>query len=201
MSGDTFARNTLAPLILRLALAAIFIYHGVDKIASKDNTWGASWANAFWNAKARPPDDLLARIDKLPDTEETTRKEIRDGLFRVYAREATALPPTLQLHAAQIAVAWGELIGGVALLLGVFARLAAAGLIVIQFGAIVTVTAARGFSFEDGGGYEYNLAILSLCACVVLLGSGTLALDRVWRRKRAVPQQAREQVPAAVSSQ
>src|SRR5262245_61730954 len=36
------ARNTLAPLVLRLGLAVIFIFHGVQKV-SPDNGWGTNW--------------------------------------------------------------------------------------------------------------------------------------------------------------
>src|SRR5262249_2129901 len=85
----------------------------------------------------------------------------------------------LQLHASvQLLVAWGELLGGIALLLGLLTRWAAAAMVVIQLGAIATVTGARGFSFADGGGYEYNLALLAMCLCVIVLGGGICALDR-----------------------
>jgi uncharacterized membrane protein YphA (DoxX/SURF4 family) len=37
-----FARNALVPLLLRLGLAAIFIYHGLEKV-SAEHRWGAAW--------------------------------------------------------------------------------------------------------------------------------------------------------------
>ena len=44
----------------------------------------------------------------------------------------------------QLAVAWGQLIGGIALGVGFLTRLAALGIIVIMLGAIATVTARCG---------------------------------------------------------
>ena len=41
MFDEALRRNTLVPLVLRLALAAIFIYHGLDKVSGKNNEWGA----------------------------------------------------------------------------------------------------------------------------------------------------------------
>src|SRR5262249_27239803 len=38
---DGLFKNTLAPLVLRLALAAIFIYHGLDKVINYN--WGTEW--------------------------------------------------------------------------------------------------------------------------------------------------------------
>ena len=46
------------------------------------------------------------------------------------------------------------------------------------------VHAPKGFSLKEGG-YEYNFAILVMCAAVFLMGGGGLALDRFfWRRKQ-----------------
>src|SRR6476620_132760 len=57
--------------------------------------------------------------------------------------------------AIQIAVAWGELLGGVAIALGLLTRIAALGSIAIMAGAIVTVTGPAGFSLLNKG-FEYN---------------------------------------------
>src|SRR5436305_3427547 len=109
------ALRTFAPLLLRVGLAAVFIYHGLEKI-TPDNAYGLKWADHMPGA---PP-------------------------------VLTGAPPL------QIAVAWGELLGGVAVALGLLTRLAAAGLIVIMLGAILTYTGGHGFSVNaTGGGYEY----------------------------------------------
>ena len=39
---DKVARNALAPLLLRLGLAVVFIFHGMGKV-SPDKSWGTAW--------------------------------------------------------------------------------------------------------------------------------------------------------------
>ena len=94
------------------------------------------------------------------------------------------MPEALGHNIAQLAVAWGELLGGIAMALGLLARLAALGLIVIQAGAIWTVTYALGFAMDAGPGYEYNIAIIAMCVALVSLGGGRLSVDHLFRRKR-----------------
>ncbi len=200
MSHDGFARTTLAPLVLRLALAAVFIYHGLDKIVGPGNTWGANWANEQWEREAAPPKVVLDRMNNLMGTNEKENAEITEAkatVGRAFARSARDMPEALGYHAAQLAVAWGELLGGLALLLGILTRLAAVGLIAIQAGAIWTVTAAVGFSPEHGGGYEYNVALIAMCLALVLTGGGSLAVDALLRRRR---QAQRQPAPPAAAA-
>jgi len=77
----------------------------------------------------------------------------------------------------QLAVAWGELIGGAALGLGFLTRLAAAGIIAIMAGAIALVHWEHGFDITQGG-FEYNAVIIVMCTCLVLGGPGPIAVDR-----------------------
>lgn len=146
--GAPFKADLVA-LILRLSLAAVFVYHGIDKIATAGNDWGANWAQKYW--RARPE----------------------------------LMPRSLTYPATQYAVAWGELLGGLALAAGVLTRVAAAGLILIQAGAVALVTYSRGFAFERGGGYEYNLALLAMCASVLVLGGGLYSVDRLCAARAA----------------
>jgi putative oxidoreductase len=132
---DSFIKNTLTPLLLRLALAAIFIFHGYDLIG---HDWGTTWA------------------EKMDDP-----------------------PPT----AVQALVAWGQLIGGIALALGLLTRLAALGIAVIMAGAIATVHWPNGFDIRKGG-FEYNFAIIAICIVLILGGGGALAVDRLVRLRR-----------------
>jgi putative oxidoreductase len=142
---DLFAKNTLVPLLVRLGLAVVFIYHGMQKVNGPGHEGGMNWMQK----PADPPD-------------------------------APEPPPA----AVQAAVAYGELIGGLALAVGFLTRLAALGIALIMGGAIYTVTGASGFDLMKHG-YEYNFVLLVLCACAFLLGGGTLAADRVFRlRKR-----------------
>ena len=76
------------------------------------------------------------------------------------------------------------MVGGLALAVGVWTRWAAAGLAVLRLGTIGMFTFQDRFSFPEGGGYEYNLAILVMCVAVMFLGGGALALDSLSRGKR-----------------
>jgi putative oxidoreductase len=133
---DAIAKNTLVPLILRLALAAVFTVHGAALI---DHGWGATWMNDF----------------SLPDP----------------------APGPLQM-----AVAWAQLIGGIAMLLGFLTRVAAIGLIAVMVGAIMKVHLPHGFNIQKNG-YEYNVVLIAVCLALVLTGPGHIAVDRFFRLK------------------
>jgi putative oxidoreductase len=81
-----------------------------------------------------------------------------------------------------------EFFGAVAVGLGVFGRIGAAGLIGDMVVAMATVTLGNGIvSNAPGGGYEMNLAVIALALVVALEGTGGFSLDVVLRRllKRA----------------
>jgi putative oxidoreductase len=139
------AVRTFAPLLLRVALAAVFIYHGLEKV-HPNTGYGWSWA------------------DKMPD----------------------APPVLINAKPLQMLVAWGELLGGVAVALGILTRYAAFGLVIIMLGAILTYTGQKGFS-AVGQGYEYNFVLIVVCAALVLMGPGTFSLDRVVQVKSRGP--------------
>jgi putative oxidoreductase len=133
---DTVLKGTLGPLVLRIGLAVIFIYHGLGKV-NADTNWGSAWN--------------------------------------------PGLPPY-----QQVAVAWGELLGGAALAVGFLTRLAALGIIAIMAGAIYTVHGQNGFALVNPSqpgklGFEYNFALIVMSLALVLLGGGTLAVDRIFR--------------------
>jgi putative oxidoreductase len=87
----------------------------------------------------------------------------------------------------QLAVAWGQLVGGLAMLVGFLTRLAALGLIAIMAGAIALVHWPNGFDIRNGG-FEYNFAIIMMCLCLLLGGPGPIAIDRIFRlRRRPAP--------------
>jgi putative oxidoreductase len=134
--GNLF-KNTLAPLVIRIGLAAIFIFHGYHKVFDENHALGARWMPAEAN---------------MPEYQ-------------------------------QLAVAWGELVGGFAMALGLLTRLAAIGLGVIMAGAIATVTGKNGFDALNHG-YEYNFAIIVMCTAALLLGGGAISVDRIFRRRR-----------------
>lgn len=158
-------RSNLAAIILRLSLAVIFLMHGLDKIVYYDG--GADWLNR--------------KFGRMP--EETRSKPEKE-------RTPTQIPTDLTGPAVQIAVAWGEFLGGLALALGMLTRLAAFGEILIQLGALVLVTAPFGFQMHGGGfEYQFNLMLIVMCLAVLILGPGHWSVDRelAQRRTRRAP--------------
>lgn len=72
------------------------------------------------------------------------------------------LPPWLAYPVMAVEVA-----GGLALILGMGARIAAWGLAVIMAGAIATVKWQHGFLGQPGqSGYEFNLLLFAVAICV-----------------------------------
>ncbi|MDX1366132.1 DoxX family protein [Pseudomonas sp.] len=70
-----------------------------------------------------------------------------------------------------------EFFGGLALVIGLLARPAAAVLAVTMLVAIVTVHLANGF-FMSNNGYEFALALLAISLAVLVEGAGKLSLDK-----------------------
>jgi uncharacterized membrane protein YphA (DoxX/SURF4 family) len=202
-------KETLAPLALRAALAAIFIFHGWGKIQAD---WGATWWTKAKQKQTGLPKDVEAKVkqalaeqkQELLDKEfpklgkglsGEAREQAKDFEKRLQQLDTDVLsrisqardkpdedaPDPLASSAAQMAVAWGELVGGLAMALGLLTRLAGLGLIVIMVGAIFTVTGGTFASTE--GGYEFNLAIIAMCTALVFWGAGRLSIDYMFRRK------------------
>src|SRR5260370_5072333 len=84
--------------------------------------------------------------------------------------------------AVQLAVAWCELAGGIALGLGLFTRLAALGIAGIMAGTIYWLTRAQGLQ----SGWDYNFAVIVMFLALVISGGGTLAIDKGIRIKRRI---------------
>lgn len=95
------------------------------------------------------------------------------------------LPGTAQFFAAQGLPGWMaypvfvlELLGGGALVLGVYARQAALALLPIMAGA-AWVHAANGWVHtSQGGGWEYPVFLAVASVALYLMGDGALALRR-----------------------
>lgn len=68
-----------------------------------------------------------------------------------------------------------ETLGGAFLIIGLFTRIAAAGISFVLLGAIFTVKLSKGLL----GGYEIDLALLSAAVALVLSGSSTLSLGNL----------------------
>jgi putative oxidoreductase len=91
----------------------------------------------------------------------------------------------LGLPAALAFLAVGaEVFGGIGLILGLFSRIAAAGIGVIMLVGILMVHGKYGlfmnwFGDREGHGYEYHLLAIALVLLIAVKGSGALSLDRL----------------------
>src|SRR3954447_1848492 len=68
-------------------------------------------------------------------------------------------------------------LGGVAFALGLITPVAAYGISVVMLMAIATVHWKNGF-WSTSGGYEFNLAILTVAIAVTMTGPGRFSIDR-----------------------
>jgi putative oxidoreductase len=77
-----------------------------------------------------------------------------------------------------------EFFGGLALVLGLFVRPAAAALAFAMLVAILSVHIDKGL-FMANNGYEYGLALLVVAVSLAISGAGRASLDAVLQRKVA----------------
>jgi putative oxidoreductase len=97
----------------------------------------------------------------------------------VFTPEGTAqffgsigLPPVL----AYVTIAW-EVLGAVALILGLWPRLAALAMVPVLLGALFTVHLSAGFFFSNpNGGWEYLAFWIVAQVALALTGDGAFAL-------------------------
>ncbi len=83
------------------------------------------------------------------------------------------------------AVALLEFFGGLALLTGLFTRLAALGLAINMLGAILLVHLRNGFFLPTGA--EFAFALLGASLALAIAGGGDFSLDRLWTERRPSP--------------
>lgn len=144
--GSTLDRGRpAAPLVLRLVLGGLFIWHGIDKF-----------------------DAGISMVEEM---------------FTMWGVPAPGL--------AALAVAVIEIIGGIALVLGIGTRIAAALLSVVMIGALVYVKADLGIiSSGPMPGAELDLALLAGLITLIVLGPGPISLDdRLGIERRATDDQ------------
>ncbi len=92
--------------------------------------------------------------------------------------EGMGLPAPIALLVIAI-----ELVGGLALIVGLGSRAAALGAAAVMVGAVATVHGEHGFFMnwfgaKAGEGIEYHLLVIAMSAGVILQGSGAASLDR-----------------------
>jgi len=73
-----------------------------------------------------------------------------------------------------------ELLGGLAILLGAFTRLAG-GLLAFEMIVAILVARLHGGFFAPYG-YEFELTLLGACLTFALLGPGGTSLEELWHR-------------------
>jgi putative oxidoreductase len=71
----------------------------------------------------------------------------------------------------------GEVVGGIALILGVMTRFWAAVGVIISLVALFSVHFAKGF-LASNGGYEFILLIGAVMLSLVVMGAGKYSVDR-----------------------
>lgn len=78
-----------------------------------------------------------------------------------------------QAHVLARAVALTELVGGLLLLVGLFARFAAVAL------ALTMVVAIVRFKWKDGflGGWDWPFSVLGITVAIVIIGAGAIGID------------------------
>jgi putative oxidoreductase len=93
-----------------------------------------------------------------------------------------------------------EFVGSLALISGIFARIASAAIFLLMAGAIATVHGQFGFFMnwfgqQKGEGFEYHLLAVGLAVAVLIRGAGALSIDRLLLNGK------RELNPTGTSSQ
>jgi putative oxidoreductase len=81
-----------------------------------------------------------------------------------------------------------EFLGSLALIFGVFARVASAAIVVLMAGAIATVHAQFGFYMnwfgqQKGEGFEYHLLAIAVAVAILIRGAGAVSVDRALSRR------------------
>ena len=79
------------------------------------------------------------------------------------------------------AAAFGELLAGVLMLLGLLLPVGAALIVATMVVAIAKVHGPKGF-FSQNGGYEYNLVLLVAALTLAATGPGAFSLHRLLSR-------------------
>lgn len=92
--------------------------------------------------------------------------------------QSVNLPPELFVPIALL-----EVIGGLAILLGILTRIASALLVIEMLGAVLTVKLPKGFI----GGYEFELLLIAICLSLVIMGPGKISIENAILKREIFP--------------
>jgi putative oxidoreductase len=97
----------------------------------------------------------------------------------------SAWHPSMQMP-VQIAIAWGQFLGGAALAIGFLTRVFALAVAGILAGSLAAMHGMGGFDIRNRNvAFEYQACIIVACLALALLGGGALSFDRMlWGTKR-----------------
>jgi putative oxidoreductase len=156
-------KHDLAPLVLRLALAAIFIAHGFLKVSWADpKTNQVTWGTMWYPDPDRIPPALQAVV---------AWAELLGGV-------ALALGFLTRVAA----------LGIILIMAGAIYHVTGEYGFTSQKGGGLMPTGETGFNLSTTG-YEYNWAIIAMCVSLIVLGSGMFSLDYyLWGRRTLQPQ-------------
>jgi putative oxidoreductase len=97
-----------------------------------------------------------------------------DGFAAILAKQP--LPTFLSPHGWAYVASYGELLGGISVLLGLFARLGTLPIIATMIVAIINVHGPNGFSILAKG-YEYNMNLIAMSIVILVAGPGIISVD------------------------
>jgi putative oxidoreductase len=109
------------------------------------------------------------------------------GWFGGYGFARTLAQFTTRMHIpeplALLAIA-AEFLGGLGLILGLLARVAATGIAVNMIVAIATVHYRMGFFMnwsgtKKGEGFEFHVLVLAIAVALIIRGAGALSIDKL----------------------
>lgn len=103
-----------------------------------------------------------------------------DGTVAAFGQMGVPLPTLVAPVVATL-----EIVGGIALILGVVTRVFAALLALNMLGAMFLVHAPAGV-FVDAGGFELVLALAVGALAIALLGPGRISVDRFLLARKTV---------------
>ncbi len=111
------------------------------------------------------------------------------GYFKVVQDDS--LVPSLMSASTQNLVGWCELLGGLAVAIGLLSRVVAVAFIIHQVWIIIVLTGKLALAgpvirLDDADyfrvGPEFNLVVITLSLALLLLGSGVVSVDYLlWR--------------------